>query len=303
MRVLVAGGTGFIGSHLCQKLINNGHYVYAVSRRNKIEYPLQRDQEAFELINTDIANRSSATPLLPDVDFVFHLASKQPSNENTIEDYFKGNVKTTRTLLERYKNQKLNAFVYSSTIGILGGHEDEITEKSRIIYPIDEYCISKLWAEQIIRNYATKLKYPAVILRYSSVYGLGHSGGLVHYYYTQANEGNDIKLYSYGEVYRDIVHVSDVVQANIAMMEHANNMNGTEVFNIGSGESLKMIDIARQIRATVESQSELVPIPKETFNNSDVILDISKAIREIGYEPIGVTAGLSKYISEMEAHG
>ena len=301
MKGLVTGGTGFIGRHICSELLSEGHEVCAISRHASRErLSSLHEFNSFDTIQADLSKESSISKLPSDIDIIFHLASRQPDEEASLTDYFKGNVKTTETLLDKYVLSDLSAFVFSSTVAIQGGHSSKINEKSPVVYPISKYPASKLWAEQLIRDYSHKASFPMIILRYSSVYGPGQTGGLVYYYYKQAIKNNDIQVYCMGNVYRDIVHVSDIVNANIAVLESNLKKSDVEVFLVGCGESMKMVDIAESIRELVNSDSEIIPVQTENFNNSDVLIDISKAEKKLNYNPLSISSGIKKFVSKME---
>lgn len=180
MKILVTGGTGFIGSHLVEKLLNEGHKVKVLVREsesNGIKFQ-NKDARAFlkeldaEICYGDLTDKDSLLKAVNNVDAVFHLAAIARPMEIPDKTYFIINEQGTKNLLESCKNKKLKKIVIMSSVSAVGPTHDEnpVNEKS-VCKPIDIYGWSKLAAEKAGFEYIQKYKLPIVFLRPPMVFG------------------------------------------------------------------------------------------------------------------------------------
>lgn len=302
MNVLITGTTGFLGSLLTKKALNNGYNVFGTSMHCRT-YRIKNiaENENFQLIKIDLSKKSEIQKLPENIDYVFHTASQQPSRPNlSFIDYLNANVKITRNILDYYHDKRLKAFVLSSTATILGNHTKEVNTESEVIFPLHDYTLTKLWAENLLKNFSVTSECKCVTLRYPSIFGKNQYGGIAYYFYHQALNNEDIKVFSQGTILRNIVHVSDVVKANLSVIDNLKYLEDYELFLIGSSNSAKMLDIAKKVRNLMKSKSKILTVKDETFNNNNVVLDISKAKTLLNYNPLSVEEGLKKYILEMK---
>jgi nucleoside-diphosphate-sugar epimerase len=296
MKTLVSGATGFLGSLLCKALVEKGYIVYGLTKNganNRITSILKAPN--FELITVDLLKDRID---LPEVDVVFHMASQQPSNASlTFRDYMEGNVSLTERLLSMLSNPSM--IVYSSTQAVLSSAKNIMDETMPVVLPLHDYCLSKYFAEKVIENKSIKKQIKLAILRYPSVYGKDQEGGLIHYFYQQAINNEPINVFSMGKPLRNVVHADDVIQSNILCLENADKIKN-DIFMIGSENSLSMENIARVMIQKTQSQSNINLVEKETFNNDDVVIDVSKAKKNLGYHPKKIEEGIGQYVGEMQ---
>ena len=149
----------------------------------------------------------------------------------------------------------------------------------------------------IVENYPGKRNFKSVILRYPSIYGKGQYGGIIHYYYERAKKNQEIEVFSEGIPLRNVIYVSDVVKANMLILENKDKLNQKELFMIGVVDSRSMKELAQIIVDKLNSKSKINLISKKTFNN--VQIDISKAKKILNFEPREISEGIDLYIKDM----
>jgi len=303
MNILVSGATGFIGSHMCRALLNRGHKVYGLSisgSTKRIEDI--KENEQFSLFKVDIANEKQLIEKLNNIkiDVIFHFASQQPSKQLKFQQFVEINTVGTYNILKLANLKRIKLFIYSSTMRVCGDSSSVVLNEESIISPLTFYGLTKYTGEVLGKMFSQKTSIKCIVLRYPSVYGVGHRGGIVYTYWKLAKHNEPIDVFSRGELYRNIVHVEDAVKANLLVMESQEGLPKFDVFAIGSKNSMKMIDIAKFIVKELDSKSKIIPvdIPAPTPFNS--ILDISKAKKMLSFKPLIIEEGLKKYIKEME---
>ena len=177
MKILITGGTGFIGSHLVERLVKEGYDVRVLARKR--EYTGERD-EIFDLLKKlkveiffgDLLDLESLKKAVQEVDIIFHLAAIARPMAIPKERYFEVNEKGTKNLLEACKNRKLKKIIIMSSVSAVGPTRDgnPVNEKTKC-EPVDTYGWSKLAEEKVAENYIKEYKMPIVILRPPMVFG------------------------------------------------------------------------------------------------------------------------------------
>lgn len=302
MRYLITGGAGFIGSHLAEKLLQQGHGVIVIddlstgSIRN-IE-PL-KGKAGFRYVIDTVHNRPLLAELVDDCDAIFHLAAAVgvklivESPVRTIET----NVKGTEVVLECASKKKKKVLltstseVYGKASKIPFAEEDDLvlgpTFKGRWSYAcskaIDEFLALAYWKEK---------RLPVVIARLFNTVGTrqtGRYGMVVPTFIHQAILGHPITVYGDGTQSRSFTHVSDAVGALIQLAQHPDAVG--EVFNVGSVEEVTIDDLARLVKHMTRTDSEIRYIPydeayEEGFEDMPRrVPDLGKIERLLGYRP------------------
>jgi len=295
MKILITGATGFIGTYICKILTKKNYEVYGTTI-NEIDL----NTLEFNLIKINLLNKEEFEKLPEDIDVILHLASQQPSYPDlNFTDFINGNVQTVYNILDYYKDFNLKSIIYTSTTAILGQYNEKINESSPVIYPIHEYALSKLFAEKLIENFSLKKDFKSIILRFPSIYGKGQKGGIIEYFYSKAKENDDLDVFSMGKPLRNVIHIEDVIQSIILAIEKIDYLEKNELFLIGAEDSMTMEELAIMIIEKVKSKSTINLVSKETYNNKNVILDISKAINILKFKPMNISDGIDKYIKQM----
>ena len=301
---VITGGAGFIGSHLCEALLEIGHKVFCVdnlltgSEKNTEALKANPD---FTFIKWDVTNDM---PVIPAVDYVFHLASPA-----SVPDYQKYDEETalvnsigTRNLLKFTKAYKAK-FLFTSTSEVYGDPKEHPQQETywgnvnpngvRACY--DE---SKRFGEMITMLYIRNRGVDGRIARIFNTYGpkmRKDDGRVISNLINQALEGKPLTIYGEGKQTRSFCYVSDQVAGLVAMMFGSNTTG--EVVNIGNPEEYTMIDLANKIKTMTASKSEIVYAELPTDDPTQRRPDITKAQTLLGWKPlVSVDEGLKKTI-------
>jgi UDP-glucose 4-epimerase len=310
LKIIVTGAAGFIGSHLTERLLSEGHQVIGVDMFNKPEwnrfkrYNLRRIQQHhnFRLAEQNLLEMD-LPEIVEDADVVFHLAAVagvRQSWGNDFEEYVNLNILATQRLLEACKGTGIKKFIYASSSSVYGGSAGPTSEDAPL-HPISPYGMSKLAGEHLVRMYHLNYGIPVTSLRYFTVYGPRQRPDMAfHKFLNAVRMGVPIPLYGDGRQTRDFTYIDDAVEANLQAMnlrEHGN------IYNIGGAERASVLDILDLIREITGREVQVSHYPKQPGDPLHTWADIGKAQREFGYNPaVKLRDGLLeewKYILEI----
>lgn len=304
MRVLVTGVSGFIGSSLSKKLLDEGFQVVGIDsffdyyprkiKERNLENLLNNSD--FEFVEADILE-TDWDKVLSNIAGVFHqaaVAGVRASWGQKFDDYVQNNILATQTLLEACKNRDIKKFVYASSSSVYGDTDELPIKESSPTNPVSPYGVTKLAAEHLSSLYFKGYGVPTVSLRYFTVYGPRQRPDMAFHKFIKAvMKGDEIEIYGSGEQTRDFTFIDDIVQANISAF---NNGKPGEVYNIGGGGRIKLIDTIRIIEEIVGEKANLVYTEPQRGDAKHTFSDISKARADFGYDPqVDVRAGLMKH--------
>lgn len=291
-KIIVTGGAGFIGSHITDLLIEEGHEVFVLD--NLSSGRLENVNKKANFIEIDILN-SNTSKYFKDVDTVFHVAAMprvQPSIYDPINSN-KQNVDTTLKMLFESKENKVRRFVFSSSSSVYGNAKQLPTTENCPTDPLSPYALQKLIGEQYCKLFSTIYGLETVCLRYFNVYGERMSDDDLAYstvisvFKKQKQQGLALTINGTGEQRRDFVYVKDVAKLNQIVMNSCNLGNG-EVINVGSGKSYSVNEIASVFKSDVVYRP-IVLEPNET------LACVDKA-KSLGWEP---TLNVMNWISNI----
>lgn len=292
-KVLVTGAAGFVGSHLCEGLLNRGFDVIGLIYGNDTNIGHLKKNKKFKTVKGDITNFQEVLDILKkyEPDGVFHVAAAVPSNE-TKEDspslFFEVNVKGTFNLLEACRQTNIEKFIYSSSMSVYNKEAKQLpVSEENSVDPRDFYGLSKWQGEELVRIYTEKYKSNAIILRYAGIYGPRKEEGAVATFIKNALQNKPIDIFS--DISWDIVYVEDVVQANILAFEKLEKL-GFAVVNIGSGREVHIKELAGKIIGITKSHSKIkINKIRDSFR---FYFKINKAQKLLGFKPISLEKGL-----------
>ena len=284
IKSLVTGGAGFIGSHLVDKLLANGHEVVGIdnffsgSKRN-IEHNLENKNFTFKKI--DIREKNQINELSNDFDYVFHLAGIAdivPSIENPV-DYFDTNVKGTLNLLEFSRTNNLKKFLYAASSSCYGLAQNFPTKETDPISPEYPYALTKYLGEELVKHWGYCYKMPVNSLRLFNVYGprsrtSGAYGAVFGVFLSQKINNKPFTIVGDGKQTRDFTFVTDVASA---FYEVATSDVINEIFNIGSGSTYSINHLIDLLGG------EKVFIPKRPGEPDCTFADTSKIKKLINW--------------------
>jgi UDP-glucose 4-epimerase len=310
MKYLVTGGAGFIGSHLCERLLEKGGvvcldnfdpYYSPQAKRNNIE-PLMK-HPGFELVVGNILDRELLSRLFADVDYVFHNAAQagvRASVENPLKTH-EVNATGTLNLLEAAADSGVRKVINASSSSVYGKVSYLPFDEDHPNVPVSPYGASKLVAEHYCRVFSELHGLETVSLRYFTVFGPRMRPDLAINIFTgKALNNEPIEVFGDGEKTRDFTFIDNIIDANLRAIER-----GSGVYNIGGGERISINELAKRIVAIVGSESKIIYSDSVKGDAEHTWSDVSKARRDIGYEPgIGLDQGLERYVEwYIEANG
>ncbi len=295
LKVLVTGGTGFIGSHLVSRILEEGAEVTVLTRRD-------RESGDVNFIKGEITDPKVLTKATKDIDTVFHLAGYVDVSGaicNPLLD-FQTNVAGTFYLLEAARNNDVGKFIYISSARVYGDPQYAPQDENHPLIPKEFYGASKLIGEIYCRVFGRNYGLRTVIIRPFSVYGEGQLSregslsGVVSIFVKNVLEGRDLLITGDGTQTKDFVYVSDLVDALVSAS--VNDESVGDVFNIGYGEAVSIKRLAELVIHKTGADVGIRHIP-QTSENVNNHADISKAKSILRYSPkISLEEGLDRYI-------
>lgn len=264
MKSLVTGSNGFIGSFLVKKLLDLGDEVICLDIKSGI----------------DLNNYNYILPFFKDVDRVFHLAA-DISIEKCIEhphETMLNNCVSTINVLEACRENKVKNFIFSSTAALYKDLNKEIYNEQDEIETLNTYSSSKLTGENLCKIYYSLYGIKTTILRYFNVFGNGSNNyrSVLNSFKNQYESNNSLVIYGDGKQTRDFVYVEDVADANIKASLIEGN---SSIYNIGSGESISIIELAEKFSKNITFKDARVGEVKHSR------ADISKASKHLNWKP------------------
>jgi len=272
-RIIVTGGAGFIGSHIVDRLIDDGHDVSVFDNEsaNRENFHWNSSPHATKMQMDITARFLPNSPLMKDADVIFHLAAEtqiQPS----IEDPLKTcdvNYMGTLNILECARKNNIRRVILSSTSAVYGRNCPPHDEKLSVDC-MNPYSASKFGAEQLCKMYYELYGIETVIFRYFNVYGdrmptKGSYAPVISIFLNQKENGKPLTVIGDGMQKRDFVHVSDVVEANILAMETTNPICLANPMNVGTGKSYTVMEVANMVGGNIEYIPERVGEIKESL--------------------------------------
>jgi len=292
MNVLITGGTGFIGTHMADALLDISN-VRIISNSRK--------HSTIETINVDIRDENKVFNALKrmDINIVFHMAANVCSTKDDAQnDFIDVNAIGTKNLLECCRKLDIDKIIFSSSMSVFGPPLYLPVDESHPKIPNTMYGLSKLAAEfyctEYQRYYGTKL----VILRYSHVFGPREPDKwIIPRFVKNAINNKTMEIWGNKENAFDFIYVKDVVQANILSAIKKEAIG--EDFNLGMGKKTTLTDVARTIKKEIGG-GDIIYFPEKDKVTKGFLFDIDKAQRILGYEPVfTLENGLKEQIDYM----
>jgi nucleoside-diphosphate-sugar epimerase len=304
-RVLVTGGAGFIGSHLVDRLLNEGFEVTVIDnletgRLENMKH--HQTKENFHFIKGNILDFDLVKETMKGIDAVFHeaaLASVTLSVENPILTN-EVNVTGTLNLLKASTDLHIKRFIYASSAAVYGYNYSPRKREDMATNPASPYGVSKLAAENYVKLFYKVHNLESISLRYFNVYGprqrfdinCAYGGAITIFTNRFLNNLSPI-IYGDGEQTRDFVYIQDIVEANMLALKTKDAAG--EVFNIGTGINTSLNQVADILKEKMDRKKlktiYAAPRPAEIKHG---YADISKAKRILGFHPkFSLEEGLS----------
>lgn len=301
-RAAVTGGAGFIGSHLAEELVKRDYQVTILDnlfsgRMENLAGLIRKDNVQF--IEGSITNLSLLKEIFQNIDFVFHQAAIS-SVPGSIEDpsaTSEVNITGTLNVLLAARDNQVKKVIYASSSAVYGDTPALPKREDLLPSPQSPYAVSKLAAEHYCQVFQEVYGVTTVCLRYFNVYGPRQNpdsqyAAVIPIFIKRAAEGSPLTIFGDGKQTRDLVYISDVVEANILAAES----NASGVYNIGQGKSITINELAKLIIKLVGTDVKPVYQQPRDGDVRHSLADISKA-KTFGYEPeYGLEEGLKETI-------
>lgn len=295
MKILVTGGAGFIGSHVVDAYIKNGHDVVVIDDLSMGN--LENVHPGAKFYKLDIRDEGVKEIFREEkFDLVNHHAAQMDVRKSVDDPIYDAsvNILGVLNLLENCKNNGVKKFIFASTGGAIYGEQDYFpADEEHPLRPLSPYGITKLATEKYLYYYEKVFSLQYIILRYANVYGPRQNphgeAGVVAIFTKKMLEGKQPQINGDGKQTRDYVYVDDVVRANVMALNH----NKSEIFNIGTGIETDVNTLFHKLRNYTGSDCEEYHAPPKKGEQLRSVLDYSKIKKELGWEPeINIDEGL-----------
>ena len=302
MKTLVTGGCGFIGSHMVDRLLVEGHRVIVIDNcsTGRLEnLAHHKANKNLEIIEADICDSKYIESLFIDIDWVFHfaaLADIVPSIQNP-EAYFHSNVNGTFSVLQAAKQANVKRFMYTASSSCYGIPDHYPTDEEAEIRPEYPYALTKRMGEELVLHWGKVYKLPVVSLRLFNVYGTrsrtsGTYGAVFGVFLGQKLAGKPYTVVGNGTQTRDFTYVTDVVDAFYTV---AQSEIKDEIFNIGSNHTYSVNQLVELL------EGEVTYIPKRPGEPDCTFADTAKVKKMLNWEPkITLEMGVKNILENIE---
>jgi UDP-glucose 4-epimerase len=303
MRIFITGGAGFIGIHLCKKLLELNHdvTVYDNFSNSLQENFISTINQKVTLIFGDILDYSKLVTCMKNHDVVIHLAAKisVPESIKNPQLTFNVNVNGTQNVLNACLKNDITKIIAASTAAVYQNTSTKIIlDEASPVKPQSPYGQSKLEIENKIIDFTSIHNIDATILRFFNVFGIGQSleyAGVITKFKENIQNNSSLAIFGDGTVTRDFVHVDDVVDAIILATSHSKNL----IYNIASGISTSISNLAETMIAISGKYIEIIYQPSRSGDIMFSATDISLAKENLKFTPkIFLKNGLEQFMSK-----
>lgn len=311
MDVLVTGGAGFIGGHIAERLVSNGHHVTVIDNLEPYydlgikEHAIDvaRNEAAtgsgeYEFIEGTITDEPLVHAILEDVDVVYHQAAQAGVRASVDEpkrvNHY--NVDGTITLLEAARETGLTRFIFASSSSVYGTPAYLPYDEDHPKQPVSPYGVSKLAAEHYTRVYHDIYALPTVSLRYFTVYGPRMRPNMaMTNFVSRCLHGEPPMIYGDGSQTRDFTYIDDILRVNERLL--TDDRADGEVLNLGSTDTIDILTLAEVIRDAIDPELAIEFTDERTGDADHTHADVSKAAEILEYEPtVDIKTGVERFI-------
>ena len=315
MKILITGAAGFIGFHLCKKLINLGYQVYGIDNLNSyydVRLKIDRLRELgidissehflrqienqstfsnFRFWQIDLVDEHKLDSLFLKEQFVVvvNLAA-QAGVRYSIDNpkvYVQSNIVGFINILEACRQHKIKHFIYASSSSVYGNQEKvPFSERDNVDHPISLYAATKKSNELIAHVYSHLYELKTTGLRFFTVYGPWGRPDMAPFLFTKAilNE-TPIKVFNNGDLMRDFTFVDDIVEGVFNVVNDLDRINKYKIFNIGNNKPVKLLDFIHTLEDVCNKKANLEFYPMQAGDVYQTYADISSLSEDFGYKP------------------
>jgi len=313
MKVLITGAAGFIGSHLCERLLADGWTVVGVDnfddfydpqiKRRNISNCLK--DENFQLIEADIRDGAAMDKTVGDgVEIIVHLAALAGVRPSIAQPllYADVNVNGTTALLEAAKKHKVGKFIFGSSSSVYGNNEKvPFSEDDNVDFPISPYAATKKAGELICHTYHHLCGIHITCLRFFTVYGPRQRPDLaIHKFAKLIEQDKPIPVYGDGTMMRDFTYIDDIIDGTVAAMDKCEGFN---IYNLGESKPITVNDLITEIEKALGKKAVKEYLRPQPGDVERTYADITKAASELGYKPsTTIQLGLKNFTAWLRSN-
>ena len=317
MQILVTGGAGFIGGHLAESFLSDGHDVtvldnfepfYAVGiKRHTLDVHrevAEGEDAEYRFVEGDVRDPKAVQDIVADADVVVHQAAQagvreSVDNPQTVTDI---NVNGTVNLLEASKEADVKRVILASSSSVYGKPRSLPYEEDHTTEPVSPYGVTKLTQEHMARVYTELYGLPTVCLRYFTVYGPRMRPNMaISNFVSRCVNGEPPVIYGDGQQTRDFTYVADVVDANRTLLD--SDAADGDVLNIGSSDNISIQELAETVRDQLAPELKIAYESAREADAEHTHASVKRAGKLIGYEPSRtITEGVGEFIEWYQAN-
>ena len=320
--ILVTGGAGFIGSHLCESLLKQNYNVFALDSFNNFYDPKIKEFNLNEIIKTHKKNNTANFTFLKGditnlvflenvfishhIDAVIHLAGYAGVRASIANPklYIKNNIDGTINILDCMVKFKIFKFIFASSSSVYGNSEEfPSSEENTASEPISQYAATKRAGELLSYTYHYLYNIDMAVLRFFTVYGERQRPDLAIYKFTKGiKNGLEIDIYGDGSTKRDYTYIDDTIDGIIKSLEYINNNeNIYEIFNLGNSKTISLNDVIYAIENELKIKAKKNILPNVDGDVKITCANISKSEKILKYQPkTDFETGIKKFIQWFE---
>jgi UDP-glucuronate 4-epimerase len=308
--ILVTGGAGFIGSHLCERLLSEGVRVLCLDnfdnfydpniKIKNVERISKKFPDLFELVTGDIRNPEHLKGVFQknQVDLVVHLAARagvRPSIADPLL-YQDVNIRGTTVLLETCKGRGIKNFIFASSSSVYGENQRvPFTEKDLDIQPVSPYGATKRAGELLCYSYHHLYGMNIACLRIFTAYGPRQRPEMaIHKFTRLMDQGEKIPIYGDGSSRRDYTYIDDLIEGILSVIHHH---KGFEVYNLGESQTTSLKELIKLIEGALGKKAIIEMLEPQPGDASVTYADVSKAKRMLKYQPkVKMEEGIRRFV-------
>lgn len=315
MSYLVTGAAGFIGFHVCQRLLERGEAVIGVDNVNDYYDPSLKEarlavlegRPGFKFYRLDIASRDAVEQLAerhPEITHIIHLAAQAGVRYSLVNPYAytHSNIDGQIAMLEMARSLKhCEHFVYASSSSVYGANKKlPFSVEDRVDNPVSLYAATKKACELMAHSYSHLFAIPTTGLRFFTVYGPWGRPDMSAFLFVKAIlAGKPISVFNNGDMRRDFTYVDDIASGVVAVSDHAPRDEGIpyRVYNIGNHRSEPLMRMISVIEQALGKKAEIVFEPMQPGDVKETFADIDALRRDVGFEPsTSIDEGIPRFV-------
>lgn len=309
MSILVTGGAGFIGSHLCETLLGSGRDVIALDSFDTFYDPAVKRaglttclaSDRFRLIEGDIRDVACVEGVLKEskIDMIVHLAARagvRPSIEQPLL-YQDVNARGTMVLLEAARKLGVSKFIFASSSSVYGNNKKiPFAETDNVDFPISPYAATKKAGELICHTYHKLYALDITCLRFFTVYGPRQRPDLaIHKFCRLIESGQPIPVFGDGSMMRDHTYIDDIIDGVVRAMDRC---SGYHIYNLGESRPISLTDLITALESALGKKATIERLPVPPGDVERTYADVSLAQAELGYDPkTQLEDGLAQFVT------